>query len=192
MSDAKTATTSDNGKTPFPPALLSGDHWIEELHDGHHVLIRPIRPEDRERERAFIERLSPEAKHYRFLGEMHTPDERLLDLLVNVDDEHAMAFIALVHDNGELREVGVSRYAATSDEHHCECAVTVAEDWQHRGLGVALMRHLIDMARRRGFKQMFSVDAADNEPMRELAKFLGFRRSADPDDARQVIYTRDL
>ncbi|GAB3040347.1 GNAT family N-acetyltransferase [Oleiagrimonas citrea] len=192
MSDLKTGPTPDHGKTPFPPALLSGDHWIEELHDGHHVLIRPIRAEDRERERVFIERLSPAAKHYRFLGEMRTPDERLLDLMLNVDYTNTMAFIALVHDDGELREVGVSRYAASGDSRHCECAVTVAEDWQHRGLGVALMRHLIDMARRNGFKQMFSVDAADNEPMRELAEFLGFRRSTDPDDATQVIYTRDL
>src|SRR3546814_14562204 len=51
-----------------------------------------------------------------------------------VDCKTRLAYIALVHDNGQLTEIGVSRYCATS-EHECECAVTVADQWQHLGLG---------------------------------------------------------
>ena len=173
-------------------AELDGDHWIEKLSDGSRVLLRPIRPEDRERERKFIERLSSEARHFRFLGEIREASPALLDQLVNVDYHNSTAFVALVHDNGTLREVGVSRYSASGDDKHCECAVTVSDDWQHRGLGVALMRHLIDLARRNGFRQMFSMDASANESMRELAKYLGFRCTRDPGDATQVIHTLDL
>jgi GNAT superfamily N-acetyltransferase len=173
-----------------PP--LGGEHWIETLNDGSHVLVRPIRPEDRERESEFIERLSPESRHFRFLGEMRGASPALLDQLVNVDYRKDMAFVALVHDNSVLREVGVSRYSTSGDDGHCECAVTVADDWQHRGLGVVLMRHLIDVARRHGFHQMFSMDAASNEPMRDLANYLGFDRKRDPEDATQVIHTLDL
>ncbi|HWX67586.1 MAG TPA: GNAT family N-acetyltransferase [Rhodanobacter sp.] len=173
-----------------PP--LVGEHWIETLNDGSHVLVRPIRPEDRERESEFIERLSPESRHFRFLGEMRGASPALLDQLVNVDNQKDMAFVALVHDNSVLREVGVSRYSTSGDDTHCECAVTVADDWQHRGLGVVLMRHLIDVARRHGFRQMFSMDAASNEPMRDLANYLGFDRKRDPQDATQVIHTLDL
>ncbi|PWK89656.1 GNAT family N-acetyltransferase [Fulvimonas soli] len=173
-------------------AALPGDHWIETLNDGSHVLIRPIRPEDRERERDFIERLSPESQHFRFFGMVREAGPVLLDQMVNVDYVHSMAFVALVHDNGALREVGVSRYAAAADASRCECAVTVADDWRHRGLAVALMRRLIDAARQNGFRQMFSIDAAENEPMRELAAFLGFRRKPDPADAHQVVHTLDL
>ncbi len=39
-------------------AAVEGDHWVESLDDGRHVLIRPLREEDRERERQFINRLS--------------------------------------------------------------------------------------------------------------------------------------
>lgn len=178
-----------------PPAdflALAGEHWIETLSDGSHVLVRPIRPEDRERESDFIARLSPGARHFRFLGEIREASPALLDQLVNVDFSQGMAYVALAHDNGVLREVGVSRYSASGDAQHCECAVTVADDWQHRGLGTLLMRHLIDTARRHGFRQMFSVDAAANEPMRELAAFLGFARQRDPLDATQVIHTLAL
>ena len=34
-------------------AAVEGDHWVESLDDGRHVLIRPLREEDRERERQF-------------------------------------------------------------------------------------------------------------------------------------------
>lgn len=185
-----TPTSQTNPAASFP--AIAGDHWIETLNDGSHVLIRPIRVEDREREADFIDRLSPRSRHYRFLGEVRGASPQMLDQLMQVDYHNSTAFVALAHDNGELREVGVSRYAASGDDKHCECAVTVADDWQHRGLGVALMRHLIDMARRNGFRQMFSMDAAANEPMQELAQYLGFERKSDPQDATQVIHTLEL
>jgi len=39
---------------------------------------------------------------------------------------------------------------------------------------------------------MTSLDAADNEAMRDLANYLGFHRRRDPDDSSQVIHTLDL
>lgn len=174
------------------PEALSGDHWIEPLRDGTPVLIRPLREADRERELAFINGLSHRARRFRFLGDFKQVSAAQLDQLMNVDYSRRMAFIALIHDNGTLREIGVSRYSATSDEKKCECAVTVADQWQHRGLGVLLMRHLIDYARRQGFKRMLSVDAITNEAMRDLASYLGFRREMDPADSAMVIHTLEL
>ncbi|MBU6248741.1 MAG: GNAT family N-acetyltransferase [Xanthomonadaceae bacterium] len=177
---------------PLPAEALEGTHWIDTLRDGTRVLIRPLRAEDSEREHAFIERLSGESRRFRFLCDFKEVSPALMQQLMDVHYPEQMAFVALAHDNGELREVGVSRYSATGEGHRCECAVTVAEDWRHRGLGVALMQHLIQLARRNGFQQMFSIDAADNEPMRELAHHLGFQRHIDPDDATQVIHTLAL
>jgi GNAT superfamily N-acetyltransferase len=185
QADADDATDIHFGK-------LSGTHWIESLTDGTRVLIRPLREEDREREEDFIHRLSPASRRFRFMGGFKEASPELINQLMDVDYDQRMAFVALAHDNGKLREVGVSRYSATDDQGHCECAVTVADDWHHRGLGVLLMRHLIDLARRNGFKQMVSLDSADNEAMRDLASYLGFRRRLDPGDSTQVIHTLDL
>lgn len=183
-----------NAQAPFPapPEALEGTHWIEALRDGTRVLIRPLREDDREREEAFLRRLSDDSRRYRFLASMKQASPALVDQLMDVDYVHQMAFVALAHDNGELREVGISRYSADADEKRCECAVTVADDWRNRGLGVLLMRHLIEIARRNGYRQMFSIDSAENEAMRELAHYLGFQRRIDPDDAAQVIHTLDL
>jgi GNAT superfamily N-acetyltransferase len=103
-----------------------------------------------------------------------------------------MAFVALVHREGEKREIGVARYSTSADGGTCECAVTVSDDWRNRGLGTLLMRHLIDVARSRGVRSMMSIDEADNTGMRDLAKFFGFRRKSDPDDRSLVIHTLKL
>jgi hypothetical protein len=39
---------------------------------------------------------------------------------------------------------------------------------------------------------MMSIDGADNLGMRDMAKFLGFRRRRDPDDPSLVIHTLAL
>jgi len=101
--------------------------------------------------------------------------------------EHTYFANLRVKLNGELIEIGVSRYAATG-EHECECAVTVADEWTHLGLGTLLMEHLIKAARKNNFRQMYSVDASSNAPMRDLARSLGFETSNDPDDSHQVIH----
>ncbi|WP_199098792.1 GNAT family N-acetyltransferase [Dyella sp. ASV21] len=174
------------------PEVLAGDHWIEALRDGTPVLIRPLREADRERELAFVNGLSHRSRRYRFLGDFRLTSQAQIDQLMDVDYQQRMAFIALVHDNGVLQEIGVSRYSATLEDKMCECAVTVADEWQNRGLGVLLMRHLIDYARRQGFKRMVSMDSASNEGMRDLASYLGFHRAVDTADNTQVIHTLQL
>lgn len=172
--------------------LMGAQHAVVTLNDGTPVLIRPLRPEDRDREQVFIRRLSPESRRCRFLGEMREASAPLLDSLMEIDGATKVAYVALAHDNGELREVGVCRYAATSDPTRCECAVTVADDWRHRGLAVVLMHQLISAARSHGFQTMYSIDLAENHEMEELARYLGFTRAADPEDATLVIHTYPL
>ncbi|MEP6897287.1 MAG: GNAT family N-acetyltransferase [Rhodanobacter sp.] len=180
-------------KLTASPADFSGEgHWIDALSDGTRVLIRPIRAGDRQLERDFIMGLSPESRRYRFLGDFKQPSETLLDQLLDSEDPQKVAFVALIHDDGHLREIGVSRFAAEPDGRRCECAIAVADDWNHRGLGVTLMKHLISVARDKGFAQLFSIDSAGNLPMRDLAKYLGFTHHPVPDDAAMVRYTLDL
>lgn len=164
-------------------------HWTETLRDGSHVLIRSIQPTDIELERAFIEHLSPASRRFRFLGSFREPSEELLRRLTDIDYRRDVGFLALVHREGHKREVGVGRFSLSADGRSCECAVAVADEWQNKGLGVSLMRHLIRVARERGIRSMISYDAADNTAMRDLARFLGFSRAPDPDDPRQVVHT---
>ena len=174
------------------PAANDEPHWRDKLRDGTHVLIRPIHGEDLDIERKFIERLSPQTRRLRFLGEIKTPSAAMLDQLTHPDPVRDAAFVALIADGAEKREIGVARFSSRPDGLSCECAVVVSDEWQNQGLATILMKHLIDVARARGIECMYSVDAAGNQGMHELALHLGFQRKADPDDARQVLHTLDL
>ena len=163
--------------------------WTETLRDRTPVVIRPICPSDAEAERTFIDSLSPQSRRYRFLGEVHHPSAELIDRLTHLDYVHDVAFAAVVKDDAKEKFVGISRYSTSADGTACECAVTVLDAWQHKGLGVILMTHLIDVARSRGIKRMWSVDSAGNTAMSDLARFLGFERCRDREDATQVIHS---
>jgi GNAT superfamily N-acetyltransferase len=162
------------------------------LRDGATVLIRPIQSGDVELERDFIERLSPTSRRYRFLGTIKTPSESLLKELTHPEQTHGVAYVALSEEGPETREIGVCRYGASSDGVSCECAVAVADEWHGKGLGTLLMHRLIETARANGFARMYSIDASDNQEMRELAEHLGFSREVDPDDYTTVIHTLAL
>ena len=64
-----------------------------------------------------------------------------------------------------------------------EFALLVRRDCGRLGLGRLLLGALVDHARRRGIGRVWGVVLAENRPMLELARAMGFRRQLDPDDA---------
>lgn len=165
-----------------------GEHWIGALDDGTHVLIRPLEMRDRERQFAFIQRLSWPSRRFRFLRPVTVVGESLLDHLMDVDYHYRMAYIALAHEDGELREIGVCHYAANPEEKVCECAIVVADDWQRRGLGRLLMTHLIEAARRNGFKEIVSTNLSSNYAIHRLLKKLGFESYYPTVDFSEIVH----
>jgi GNAT superfamily N-acetyltransferase len=186
------AGTLASSKPATVQANRVAGQWKEKLRDGTTVLIRPIRGDDAVIERQFIERLSPQSRRFRFLGEVKTPSDALIKQLTHPDAVRDAAFVALIANGSEKTEIGVARFCARPDGSSCECAVAVSDEWQQRGLATLLMRHLIDVAREHGIECMYSVDIADNTDARELAAHLGFTRKPDPDDATQVLHVLDL
>ena len=160
--------------------------------DGEMVTIRPIRLTDTAMETDFIRRLSPLTKHYRFLGGVKELSPAQVLQLCDVDGRHSMAFVATIRRDGREVEIGVGRYAPNSRSDVREIAVTVADEWQHKGLGTKLMDQLIQSARCSGVKQLYSVELSDNAAMRALANDLHMSAHRDPDDPHQIIYSLSL
>jgi len=180
-----------NPLIPSPSTPPDVPRWTETLRDRSEVLIRPLLPTDRAAETRFIEGLSKQSRQYRFLGQVN-PSGALIDRLMDVDFAHDVAFVAVMAEDAHECIIGVARYSVDADATRCECAVTVADAWHEKGLGTALMRHLIDVARARGIRTMYSIDAVENVDMRELARHLGFETRRDPEDSTLYIHTLDL
>jgi len=166
--------------------------WVRILRGGDRILIRPLHSQDLELERRFIEGLSPVSRHFRFLESMKSPSEGLLIQLTVLDPATDAAYVAVIAEGSSELPIGVGRFSAGKDGKDCEFAVTVADEWQQKGLGTLLMEHLIAAARMRGLRTMHSSDAGDNELMRRFAAHMGLRHQRDPDDATQVLYSLDL
>ncbi len=174
-------------------ATTTTNEWTETLKDGRSALIRPIRPDDVDRNAAFLDSLSQPSRHFLFLAGVSRLSGDELRRLCDPDYSHDMAYVALESRSlNRQRQIGVCRYAGNDATKGAEISVAVADDWQHRGLGRRLLTHLIDYARTHGVSRLYSMDSLANTRMRKLARDLGFREQTDPDDASQVICYLDL
>jgi len=151
--------------------------------DGVEFRTRPIRPDDADRERQFIDTLSPKSHYERFMHTMHEPSSSFIQQMVNVDYRRTMAFVAVIREGDAEQIIGIARYAATDEQGlDCEVAVAVADEWQLRGIGTTLMRLLFEYARSQGFTRTHGPILAANIHMVELAHNLGLKMRHVPED----------
>jgi acetyltransferase len=159
------------------------------MDDGTDIVIRPIRPEDAEKEARFVRELSAESRYFRFMNQLQELSQEMLVRFTQIDYHHEMALIAVVTVDGKDEQIGVARYTTNLDKTSCEFALTVSDDWQHRGIGHILMKDLMDIARHRDLTEMEGQVLSNNSKMLELVQTLGFRVSNDQDDPsiKQVV-----
>jgi nucleotide-binding universal stress UspA family protein/GNAT superfamily N-acetyltransferase len=151
------------------------------LRDGARATLRPIAPEDKPLVAAAFERLSEESRHRRFFATKNELSAAELAYLVDVDHTDHEAIIAIDPSSGEM--LGVARYIRSKDDAQAaeaaevaevaEVAVTVADDWQRRGLGRALLNRLTYRARREGVRRFSALVQADNPGALRLLEGVG-------------------
>jgi acetyltransferase len=174
---------------PYPHQLESVWH----LSGGEDISVRPIRPEDARTEQDFVEGLSAESRYFRFMNRMEKLSPEMLARFTQIDYDREMAMVAVIREHtSEARIVGVARYVANPDSISCEFALTVADDWQKRGVGGHLMQRLMNIARDRGLEVMEGEVLAQNAKMLRLCRKLGFRVMHDIDDPEVVTVRRPL
>jgi RimJ/RimL family protein N-acetyltransferase len=142
------------------------------LRDGSAVLIRPVRRTDASLLADGFARLSERSRWTRFLGRKNTLTEADLRYFTDVDHHDHEALGALDHVRGG--GVGIARYVRDrEDRHAAEIAVTIADDWQGRGLGSELLARLSDRACQEGIRRFTAVVAADNAAANGLLRNSG-------------------
>ena len=176
---------------PYPIELV-GDVT---LRDGAVLHVRPIRPEDAEPERAFVQGLSEQTRYFRFFYRLQDLTPSMLARFTQVDYDREMALVAIDEGGPEKRVpefVGVARYTANPDGESAEFAIVVADAWHGRGVGSVLMKRLIACAKRRGLSRLEGIVLRSNIGMRNFCEALGFVLHDDPDEHDQVVMELDL
>ena len=142
------------------------------LRDGASVTVRQIAPNDKPALAAAFERLSPDSRYSRFFSPISELNSQTLDYLTDVDHHDHEAVVAVNPLTGV--GVGVARYVRSRDDpQSAEVAVTVADDWQGRGVARLLLEELADRARAEGVKQFTAVVQAQNERAVRLVERIG-------------------
>jgi acetyltransferase len=172
---------------PYPTHLIS--HW--QLPDGADIVIRPISPEDAELEQIFVRGLSEEARYFRFMDTLQELTQSMLVRFTQIDYDREMALIAVLEQDDKEVELGVCRYITNPDGESCEFALVIADEWQHKGIGLKLMNSLMQVAVSKGLKLMEGEVMGTNHAMLALVERLGFNISTSPDDVaiKRVVKT---
>jgi len=164
------------------PPLRSWYPVRARLRDGTGITIRPIGPEDAEREQAFVRSLSPESRYNRFMNTLRELPPDMLHRFTHPDFEHDLALVALDGEGPDARQIGVARVAVDPDGDSAEFAIVVADAWQNRGVGKRLMCELLRAARALGLTEVWGDILASNRRMSALMASLGFTMRASPVD----------
>jgi RimJ/RimL family protein N-acetyltransferase len=151
------------------------------LAGGHRVLIRSLRPGDRDRLARGYQQLSATSAHGRFFTPLPELSPRLLDVLTDIDhhDHEALGAEHIATGDG----IAVARYVR--DPHQpdvAELAVAIVDSWQRHGVGVALLDELADRARNVGIARFRADMLATNSAMVGLLERLGPTHPSRSDD----------
>lgn len=142
------------------------------LRDGSVVLIRPVGADDGDLLAEGFNRLSAQSRRLRFLSGKSQLSRADLAYLTQVDHHDHEAIGALDPEDG--RGLGVARYVRSSRDPDCaEVAVTVVDDWQHRGLASELLGRVTQRAREEGISRFTALVSSENLAVAALLRDSG-------------------
>ena len=141
------------------PSAPAGTQTV--LPDGSPVLIRQVQSADAPLLADGFARLSAGSRWMRFLTPKKALSPAELSYLTDLDHHDHEALGAL--DTGDGRGVGIARFVRNADDPYAaDIAITIADDWQRRGLGSELLARLSDRARQEGIRRFTADVAAEN------------------------------
>jgi acetyltransferase len=168
---------------PYPRELEE----LVPLGDGRILLLRPIRPEDEPSLQAAFAKLTPEEVRLRFFVPMKTLSHVTAARFTQIDYDREMALILTdAGIAGRTQIYGVVRIIADPDNETAEYAVIVRHDMTGMGLGVFLLRRILDYAQQRGIREIHGDVLQENRTMLKLCEVLGFERKRSADDPEIV------
>lgn len=134
------------------------------------VVLRLVRPDDKELLAREFERWSPESRYARFL----TPKQQLTDeelhYLCDLDEENHFALGAISEDGAT--GLGIARFIKLQSEPldavTAEAAIAVADAFHRKGLGRLLLLRLCAAARERGVERFRCEVLVGNVSMQKL------------------------
>jgi acetyltransferase len=174
---------------PYPSQYI----FAATLKNGVNVTIRPIRPEDEPRMIDFHETLSEHSVALRYYQPLalsqRTAHERLVRV-VQSDYDREMVLVA--ETDGKI--IGVARLSrerggVTTDPSSANFTLLISDEFQNQGMGTAMLRRLLDVARAEKVATLTADILAENTPMQHVVEKSGFALS-EPQGSPAMIHAQ--
>jgi len=160
----------------------------ETLRDGRAAEIRALRPEDRAGLLAAVDRTSDRSLYRRFFAFKRGFTDQEVDFYLKVDFVSHVALVATLEEDGQPVIVGGARYIVGQPD-QAEIAFAIDDAHQGKGIGAALMHHLVVLARQAKLKQLIADVLPENTAMLKVfaASGLEVRSRREPDATHVVL-----
>src|SRR6516225_2892770 len=146
----------------------------ETLRNGQRVEIRSQRPLDRKDLEVALARMSDESLYRRFFGARRHFSEKEAEYFLDIDFVNHVALVAVADENGKQLIIGAGRYVVVQPG-QAEVAFGVVDQYQGQGLGAALMRELVAIARDAGISELIADVLGSNLAMLKVFEKSGLQ-----------------
>lgn len=150
--------------------------FAETLRDGTAVTVRAAGANDGPKIRRAFLNLERDTVYTRFFGYKADVSDAELGRITGADFERAVALLVTIGAGEDEVVIGGASYfvsAIAAAGRRAELAFTVEEDFQSRGIGSLLMRHIIAIARVKGLDRLEADVLSRNRPMLNVFRRCG-------------------
>jgi acyl-CoA hydrolase/GNAT superfamily N-acetyltransferase len=150
------------GSIVVGPPEFSTTHVVR---DGTLLNFRPMHPTDEPRLTELFHALSKETMYYRFMSQMKFIQRKVIQNFVFINHRTDVAIVATVPEAHGEEIIAIGRYYLDETSNMAEIAFIVRDEWQNKGIGTALFKHLTLIARRNGIGGFTAEVLKENRAM---------------------------
>lgn len=156
---------------------------------GVRLHVRPACDADEPALAAFFARVSPEDLRFRFLTGVREVSHARLSSMIHANDEANESLVAFA-DDGSI--VAAAMLAGDDSATTAEAAIAIQRDRKQQGIGWTLLDHLVEHARRKGYRAIEAIEDRDNRSAILVETDMGFEPHAVEGDPTIVRLRRHL
>ncbi|MBN2342356.1 MAG: GNAT family N-acetyltransferase [Deltaproteobacteria bacterium] len=165
------------GKIVVGPKDYNTVHIMD---DGTMLSFRAMHPTDEPRLTDLIHALSKETMYYRFMHQMKTVERKEIQNFVYINHRTDVAIVATLPEAHGDEIVAIGRYYLDQSTNKAELAFVVRDEWQNKGIGSALFKHLSLIAIRNGIAGFTAEVLRENIAMQSVINKSEFDVTSKP------------
>jgi len=166
-----------SGKMVLVPNDFRTTHVVD---DGTQVNFRSMHPTDEPLVKDLFYALSKETIYYRSTSRMNTVPTTQIQDFVYVNHRTDIAIVATMPEAYGDDIIAIGRYCLDEKTNFAEVAFVVRDDWQNKGIGTFLLKHLTNIAKRNGISGFTAEVLRANIPMQHVFGKSAFQTQSTP------------